>query len=69
MCYGNCTKAVTLEKVDHDVNSTSEHQYIAPDIPEHCDDPFLNRSLKNGILGSDTRTKQMVKRLYTQVRG
>ena len=55
MCIGHITRDISVSFTEQysiagDTQSSSKH-YIPDDIPEHCDNPFLNRDVVKGILG------------------
>ena len=51
MCLGlNTQDKNSKRQVLHQSDNTNQAN-IPQDIPEHCDNPLLNRNLKNGALG------------------
>ena len=52
MCICSSLNHLQVTGIQHQENpSQSTEQHIPSDIPEHSDNPFLNRNLTKGILG------------------
>ena len=59
MCFCNRSRGQISSKHqgNDQVEITRTTQFIPKDIPEHVDNPFLNRDLRTGILGFRYETK------------